>query len=225
MMLKTTDFGQPEVVIVDFGISRAMGKLDTGAYGGTPGYIPPETLSMRKWFPGGDVFSLGVVMFQMTTNTTPSFDGVSRRGGLFHEGCLTMDEICEATMNRKPNYQLMPQEFPNLVRITQSFLEKQLRARPRAPKALEDLWFDPAQSNAISAKGVRFDSREPQALTVPRVSDPLESNHPLATCGILPEALESMGQPLRAARTACAFTKPVPVQQVQVRLGQCKYDP
>merc|ERR1719401_441495 len=151
LMIKSRDYSQPEVVVVDFGIAKAMGAIDTGAFGGTPGYIPPETLSMKKWFPGGDMFSLGVVMFQMTTDKTPRLEGLARVGGLFQEGCRSIEDIVKATMGRQPAYHLMPQDMPQMIRLTEKLLSKKLNQRPRAPQALKDAWFESSKP-AVEAR-------------------------------------------------------------------------
>jgi len=185
LMVKTQNFQEPEVVVVDFGIAHAMGSEDTGAIGGTPGYIPPETLEMRKWFPNGDIFSLGVVIFHMTANMGPS---VGRGCGVFQEGCRTMKEVFDMTRTREPPWNRMPQQYPELISITRRMLDKRMQTRPRAPKLIQDPWFAVASASG----GVRFaasaadDDSQPKALNGPRPSEPLESKHPLATRGILP---------------------------------------
>jgi len=168
LMLKTQDLHSPKVVLVDFGVSTAMGAHDTGICGGTPGYIPPETLRARKWFPKGDIFSLGVVVFQMLTDSTPNTatcTGPQPRG-LFLEGCSTFREVCEATFKRTPQYEKITHNFMRLGRLTEQLLRKDQQLRPRAPEALQGPWFDHH-----------------------RDSLPLASDHPLATKGITKEML------------------------------------
>merc|ERR1712232_1454588 len=41
IMLKTNDFSKPEIVLIDFGVSKAMAQKANGMPGGTPGYMPP----------------------------------------------------------------------------------------------------------------------------------------------------------------------------------------
>jgi len=169
LMLKTQDLRSPDVVLVDFGLTKAFHVThDTGICGGTPGYIPPETLRTRKWFPGGDVFSLGVVVFQMLTDSTPN--GTTCIGpqprGLFLEGCSTFREVCEATFKRTPQYEKITCNFPRLDSLTEQLLRKDQQLRPRAPAVLQGPWFDPH-----------------------RDSLPLASDHPLATKGITKEML------------------------------------
>eukprot|EP00408_Alexandrium_pacificum_P051245 CAMPEP_0171247922 /NCGR_PEP_ID=MMETSP0790-20130122/48746_1 /TAXON_ID=2925 /ORGANISM="Alexandrium catenella, Strain OF101" /LENGTH=77 /DNA_ID=CAMNT_0011715349 /DNA_START=30 /DNA_END=260 /DNA_ORIENTATION=- len=71
-MIKRNDFQAPEIVLIDFGVSKAMAEDDNGKVYGTPGYIPPETFEMKMWFPGGDVFSMGVCVLQVIGDQVPS---------------------------------------------------------------------------------------------------------------------------------------------------------
>jgi len=203
LMVKTRNYTEPEVVVVDFGIANAMGAEDTGAIGGTPGYIPPETLEMRRWFPCGDVFSLGVVIFQMTANMGPS---LGEGYGVFQEDCETMQEVFAATVTREPPWCRMPQECPGLIAVTRRMLDKSIQSRPRAPNVLTDPWFaarpfdygelsgalEPRLSYGelsgvseprLSGEDFGEDEWEPRPLTMPRRSEPLQSKHPLAAEG------------------------------------------
>ena len=47
MMIKSSDFKQPHICLIDFGIARAMADDSTETCG-TPGYIPPETWSTGR---------------------------------------------------------------------------------------------------------------------------------------------------------------------------------
>merc|ERR1712048_1393030 len=70
LMVKSDDFEEPEVVIIDLGLSSAFHTLNNVS--GTPGYMPPETWQKGDWFPRGDVFSMGVVCCQMLTGRVPN---------------------------------------------------------------------------------------------------------------------------------------------------------
>lgn len=189
LMVKTQNYAEPEVCVVDFGIAHAMGAEDTGAFGGTPGYIPPETLEMRKWFPNGDIFSLGVVIFQVTANMGPS---MGKGHGVFQEGCRTMQEIFHKTRTFEPPWNRMQPSYPELIRITQQMLDKNMKTRPRAPKVIAEPWFTATSSgvgHGMKAAGYsNVHDQHPALLTNARPSEPLESKHPLATFGILPTA-------------------------------------
>lgn len=62
------------VKLLDFGISGVGGHLDAGAVLGSPHYIAPERVLGSPITPATDVYSLGIVLFQMITGVVP-FDG------------------------------------------------------------------------------------------------------------------------------------------------------
>ena len=61
------------VKITDFGIARitADSQTQTGVVKGTPHYMSPEQISGEKVDGRSDVFSLGVMMFQLLTGALP----------------------------------------------------------------------------------------------------------------------------------------------------------
>lgn len=62
----------------DFGIARArqLGRTitGTGEFVGTPGYLSPEVCQGHEVQPGSDIFSLGIVMFELLTGRVPFTD-------------------------------------------------------------------------------------------------------------------------------------------------------
>jgi len=184
-MLRDQQYAQPDVVVIDFGVTKAMGATQKQKLCGTPGYIPPETFRERQWFPGGDVFSMGVVMFQMLTGTTPPPDVkyAHETKGLFLEDCRTMEQVVEATATRQPRYELMPAELPGLVQLTRRVLEKDPKVRPRAPKVLTDDWFQIARASPEA------DGRRKTRTTLRRDSGPVIGRHRMATEGRIPEEM------------------------------------
>ncbi len=69
-------------VITDFGLalrsssdsSRSGAITDTGKSLGTPAYMSPEQVEGRELTPASDVYSLGLVLYQMVTGTRPFDD-------------------------------------------------------------------------------------------------------------------------------------------------------
>ena len=61
------------VKIVDFGIARALGTTITGDHKtlGTPAYMSPEQITGRKVDSRSDIFSLGIILYQMLTGERP----------------------------------------------------------------------------------------------------------------------------------------------------------
>jgi len=132
LMLKTENCHSPHVMLIDFGVSNAMTSKGTGQVSGTPGYIPPETYTTRKWFPVGDVFSMGVVMLQMVASQI-------QQVGIFIDGCRSIAEIIEATKRREPPVGMV--QLTGLRQLCAKSLSKERRYRPRTHQVLRDAWF------------------------------------------------------------------------------------
>ena len=62
-----------EVKLMDFGIVREMDSelTRTGAFLGTPSYMSPEQFLGEETTPASDIFSLGVVLFELLTADKP----------------------------------------------------------------------------------------------------------------------------------------------------------
>merc|ERR1712187_618146 len=146
MMLKTDDFQDPEVVIIDFGVSQDL-VSERQKLCGTPGYIPPETLDTTKWYPKGDCFSLGVTMMQLVIDQVPELgtgpDGAPMmvKMGIFSEGAESIDDACNKTRVLKPPFHRMPKDCVELTRLLERLLEKKMETRMTATQALNDHWF------------------------------------------------------------------------------------
>jgi len=144
IMIKGNDFRKPEVVVIDFGVCRAMVTASNGMPGGTPGYMPPETIKQRKWFPRGDVFCLGVTFIQVLLDKSPPTGPrtTTTPGGIFVEGCRTIEDIFNATLTRKPPLDMMPPQLSDLSDLLAAMLTKDVTQRPTASQVLGKEWFD-----------------------------------------------------------------------------------
>ena len=73
------------VKITDFGIARmrtADVRTQTGVVLGSPRYLSPEQVLGKRTDAGADVFSLGVIVYEMTTGQAP-FHGIDVNSLMF----------------------------------------------------------------------------------------------------------------------------------------------
>ncbi|OLP89692.1 Calcium-dependent protein kinase 13 [Symbiodinium microadriaticum] len=121
MIKSAADYSSPKVVYIDFGLSQAFAKKLQNICG-TPGYIPPETWKEYVWYPQGDIFSLGVVFFQMLSGRVPSSDGNHK--GIFQEGA-DLKAVAKLTIDSPPPWAEFPQQWRQLGGIVAAMLQKQ----------------------------------------------------------------------------------------------------
>jgi serine/threonine-protein kinase len=116
MRLKETK----EVKVTDFGIARitSSSQTKTGVVLGTPSYMSPEQVSGKKVDGRSDIFSLGVVLFEMLTGQKP----------------FTGEDITSLMFKIAKEKHPSPREFnpkipPVLEKIIDKALEKDLEKR------------------------------------------------------------------------------------------------
>merc|ERR1719440_2057779 len=114
LMLKTAEYHKPEVVIIDFGLLQTAAS-DVALVSGTPGYIPPEVWETGRWYPGGDMFSMGVVVMQMILKRVPPHHNPPQKcevlpSGIFTEGASKLRDAALVAKKREPPFESMPLE-------------------------------------------------------------------------------------------------------------------
>jgi serine/threonine-protein kinase len=117
------------VKITDFGVARitATSKTQTGMIKGTPYYMSPEQFSGKKVDGRSDIFSLGVMLFQLLTGELP-FTG--------ENSAALMHQIINA---RHPNPKTInPKIFAPLVTIIDNALEKEREKRYQRVSRMRD---------------------------------------------------------------------------------------
>mmetsp|Transcript_119278 Transcript_119278/g.342717 ORF Transcript_119278/g.342717 Transcript_119278/m.342717 type:complete len:782 (-) Transcript_119278:138-2483(-) len=202
IMLKTTDYAKPDIVLIDFGLSHAMAGKQTGC-GGTPGYIPPETIESRRWFPRGDVFSMGVTLMQVVCDKSPPQGArtVQTPGGIFVEGCQGIRDIWKATREREPPWHLLP-HMDGMERLLRSTLHKTMAQRATAAQVHRDPWFEqgrpelsqrPRGDTNITTQFLK-EIREEGFLESP-AQRPFGSFHEADASTVSPSSVESHGSP------------------------------
>lgn len=146
MVASSGSYSRPRPVFIDFGLCLRL--ADNRGAGGTPGYIPPETYEEEQWYPRGDVFSLGIVFFQLMTGQVPSKDG-RRPGVLYGNG----DPRGAARRGDLPW-----ERFPDMLLLKDlvSWMTQRIRIqRPRPFQALSHQWFSSYSDAPLPAETLR----------------------------------------------------------------------
>lgn len=112
-----------QVKITDFGIARITdsSRTKTGMVLGTPSYMSPEQLSGEKVDGRSDLFSLGVMLYQMTTGTLP-FKGDSMATLMYK----IANEPHQNIFKLRPD---LEQRTPNIAAIIDRALQKDINKR------------------------------------------------------------------------------------------------
>ena len=112
-----------QVKLTDFGIARITdsSKTKTGMVLGTPSYMSPEQLSGKKVDGRSDLFSLGVMLYQLTTGSLP-FKGDSMATLMYKIANEPHQDIFEA----RPDLQ---QQKPCIAAIIDRSLQKDIKLR------------------------------------------------------------------------------------------------
>jgi len=118
-----------EVKVADFGIARVMSssKTQTGVILGTPSYMSPEQIAGKKVDGRSDLFSLGVVLYELIAGDKP-FNG---------ESITTL--MYNITSSAPPSIKEISPDIPEkLVPIVERLLAKEVEARYQTGKLLAD---------------------------------------------------------------------------------------
>lgn len=118
-----------EVKVADFGIARVMSssKTQTGVVLGTPSYMSPEQIAGKKVDGRSDLFSLGVVLYELIAGEKP-FAG---------ESITTLMYNITSSAPR-PIKELSPRIPEKMVPIVEKLLAKDVEARYQTGKLLAD---------------------------------------------------------------------------------------
>lgn len=130
------------VKVMDFGIARMAEASEMTAVGmvvGTPHYMSPEQVEGKSLDPRSDIYSIGVVMYELLTGKRP-----------FNPPSLTAVLAAHLTERPRPPIELRADIGPNVNRIVMKCLEKDPGRRySNAAELLADL--DRVQSVAAAA--------------------------------------------------------------------------
>ena len=123
ILIRRDKFDRETAVLTDFGF--AIKRKDISQYGrcGTPGYMAPEVMTLRKSSEKMDIYSLGITLIQMLSGSIPSSESAECRGLRF------------VTLPNK-----MRGEVSN---SCWNLIEKMTMKEERDRMSYEELWSDP----------------------------------------------------------------------------------
>eukprot|EP00435_Cladocopium_sp_Y103_P048883 s1740_g14.t1 len=143
------NFQNPHVILIDFGLSSTFLSTERGIWG-TPGYIPPETFVSLFWVPKGDIFSAGVMFYQILSGRLAPFAHPSTPQTHSSGGEVNWDAVEERTRQID-----LPVDDIRASVSCKSMLKrmtsKDFKLRPTARECLELPWFSQAKPESLVA--------------------------------------------------------------------------
>jgi len=140
MIAGKQDWKFPNVVLIDFGLVQQCGVSAEIGVCGTPGYIPPETFQTGYWVPKGDMFSAGVMFYQIVSGEETAF-GYDRDPLMSQNDCMT--QMCQRQLHGqlpKPIEKL--EQTQDMKNMLQALLEPEFKKRVSARSCLDNgAWF------------------------------------------------------------------------------------
>jgi serine/threonine-protein kinase len=144
-------YGERDVVkVLDFGIAKSLSEPDEarmtgqGAIIGTPQYMSPEQSMGQRVDERSDLYSLGIMLFEMATGRVP-----------FEAPSITAMLVAHATQAPPELTSVLPDVHPGLARLVSELLQKDPDARPRTAQQVE------ARLNALLPAAQPFASSAP----------------------------------------------------------------
>ncbi|CAE7207790.1 CPK2 [Symbiodinium pilosum] len=146
IMVVASDLEYPRIVLIDFGLAMAFSSRHRGC-AGTPGYIPPETWETTWWYPRGDIFSLGITIFQIMIGQVPNGDVL---GILQTEGEREEDKAAGLALQLP--WESLPPKMPDLKDLLACMLHRNMEQRPSANMAKQHAWFAADSDESLPAE-------------------------------------------------------------------------
>ena len=224
-VMLTRAAGRPEhAKVLDFGVAKlteqtpAPPVTGSGFVAGTPGFIAPEQMLGKSDEPRSDLYSLGVLLFELLAGRAPFVGGsgvelmmrhltepaprvadVAREGGIEVPG--PVDELCASLLSKDPDER--PPSATALLQIVRTLRESAMATMPsvRTPP-LGGTSFSLAPALA-TVDDVRAPSVSAPAARAPGAPDAPTQATPMATAApVLPVAASSKRKTAKAAAAA-----------------------
>ena len=166
VMLTTRGRGELRAVLVDFGIARDIDEgaspsvTSTGEIIGTPRYMSPEQLSGRRLTPASDIYSLGVMTFEMLEGSRrlagpalgDQIDRVMREDAFRLEAGsdATLSRIIEKMCAREPGHR-----FPTAQAVLRALdTPGEVATKPQEPPKPRSRWVASTVLALLAAGGL-----------------------------------------------------------------------
>src|SRR5262245_9738897 len=188
--------GGLQVKVLDFGIAALSdvepGRLTrTGALVGTPQYMSPEHCLGEELDGRSDIYSLGIVLFEMLTSVVP-FDSDTTTA-------IVVKHVSDPPPSPRA---LNPKISPAVESVALRALEKRPDARPQTAGEM-------ARELIVAAGGAELGSPHPSMATTPEVVTPAPRTTPEFREMVTPESNRSVATSLGAASALVEmFAKP-----------------
>jgi serine/threonine-protein kinase len=126
-------YGERDLVkVLDFGIAKSLSEPDEarmtgqGAIIGTPQYMSPEQSMGQRLDQRSDLYSLGIMLFEMAAGRVP-----------FEAPSITAMLVAHATEPPPALTELSPDVHPGLAQLVAELLQKDPGARPNSAREVE----------------------------------------------------------------------------------------
>ncbi len=163
ILIQNTVNGQ-QVKVLDFGIAalRDLNKgetVRTGGLTGTPQYMSPEQCLGEKLDGRSDIYSLGIVLYEMLTGQAP-----------FNSQLLTAVVVQQVNQAPTPLRWLNPHISPEIESVVLRALDKRRERRPQTASEFAR-WLTDATNGAFSVSSIGAEER----FEAPSTSEPANS--------------------------------------------------